>query len=83
MIPGLGISPGEGNDKSLQYSCLEKSHGQRSLAGYSSWDCKQLDMTEHLSAYHFLLLLGNNRIVAKVTLTLLLMKIVSKIIENL
>ena len=26
-----------------------KSHGQRSLAGYSSWDCKELDTTEQLS----------------------------------
>ena len=25
-----------------------KSHGQRSLAGYSPWDCKESDMTEHL-----------------------------------
>ena len=25
LIPGLGISPGEGNIKSLQYSCLENS----------------------------------------------------------
>ena len=24
-------------------------HGQRSLAGYSSWDCKESDMTEQLS----------------------------------
>ena len=24
-IPGLGISPGEGNDYPLQYSCLENS----------------------------------------------------------
>ena len=24
-IPGLGRSPGEGNDNSLQYSCLENS----------------------------------------------------------
>ena len=24
-----------------------KSHGQRSQAGYSLWDCKELDMTEH------------------------------------
>ena len=23
LIPGLGRSPGEGNDKPLQYSCLE------------------------------------------------------------
>ena len=26
-----------------------KSHGQRSLAGYSSWDCKELDTTELLT----------------------------------
>ena len=24
-IPGLGRSPGEGNDNPIQYSCLEKS----------------------------------------------------------
>ena len=35
-IPGSGRSPGEGNSNSLQYSCLRESHGQRSLAGYSS-----------------------------------------------
>ena len=34
-IPGLGRSPGEGNDYPLQYSCLENPHGQRSLMGYS------------------------------------------------
>ena len=28
------------------YSCLENSHGQRSLVGYSPWCCKELDMTE-------------------------------------
>ena len=28
--------------------CLpEESHGQRSLAGYSPWGGKELDMTEH------------------------------------
>ena len=32
-ISGLGRSSGEGNGHSLQYSCLEKSYGQRSLAG--------------------------------------------------
>ena len=31
---------GEGSGNPLQYSCLEKSHGQRSLAGYSPWGCK-------------------------------------------
>ena len=32
-IPGSERSPGEGNDNPLQYSCLEKCHGQRSLVG--------------------------------------------------
>ena len=45
-IPGLGISSGLGNGKSLQYSCPEKFHGQRSLAGYSPQGRKELDMTE-------------------------------------
>ena len=31
------------------YSCLENSHGQRSLAGYSPWGGKELDKTEQLS----------------------------------
>ena len=34
-ISGLGESPGGGHGNPLQYSCVEKSHGQRSLAGYS------------------------------------------------
>ena len=41
-IPGSGRSPGEGYDGNpLQYSCLENPHGQRSLAGYSPWGCKE------------------------------------------
>ena len=36
-IPGLGRSPGGGHGDPLHYSCLENPHGQRSLAGYSSW----------------------------------------------
>ena len=47
-IPGSGRSPGEGNGNPLQYSCLEKSHGWRSLVGYTPWDCKEVDMTERL-----------------------------------
>ena len=47
LIPGLGRSHGVGNGNLLQYSCLEKSCGQRSLAGYSIWGHKELDMTEH------------------------------------
>ena len=37
-IPELGRSPGERNSNPHQYSCLENSHGQMSLAGYSPWD---------------------------------------------
>ena len=33
--PGLGRSPEEGIGYTLQYSCLENPHGQRSLEGYS------------------------------------------------
>ena len=53
-IPGSGKSPGEGNDNPLQYSCLENSTGQRSLADYSPWGHKESDMTEWLH-YHWLL----------------------------
>ena len=45
-IPGLGRFPGGEHDNQLQYSCLENPQGQRSLAGYSPWDGKELDMTE-------------------------------------
>ena len=49
LIPGLGRSPRGGHGSPLQYSCLENPHGQRSLAGYSPWDCKELDTAERLS----------------------------------
>ena len=45
-IPGLGRSPGEGNGNPLQYSCLEKSHGQRNLGGYSPWGRKESDTAD-------------------------------------
>ena len=48
-IPGLGRSPVGGHGNPFQYSCLENPSGQRSLAGYSLWGCKELDMTERLS----------------------------------
>ena len=49
LIPGLGRSPGGGHGNSLQDSCLENPHGQRSLAGYSGWGHKESDTTEQLS----------------------------------
>ena len=53
LIPGSGRSPGEGNGNPLQYSCLEKSHGQRSLVGCSPWGHKESDTTKWLH-FHFL-----------------------------
>ena len=49
LISGLGRAPGGGNGHLFQYSCLENPHGQRSLVGYSPWDCKESDMNEQLS----------------------------------
>ena len=46
LIPGSGRSPRGGHSNSLQYSCLENPHGQKSLVGYIPWSCKKLDMTE-------------------------------------
>ena len=51
-IPGSERSAGEGNGNPLQCYCLEKSHGQRSLIGYSPWGRKESDMTERLH-FHF------------------------------
>ena len=49
MILGLGRFPGEANSNPLQYSRLENPHGQRRVAGYSSWGHKESDSTESLS----------------------------------
>ena len=45
-IPGLGRSP---EKKMATHSRIlpGRSHGQRSLVGYSPWDDKELEMTEH------------------------------------
>ena len=45
-IPELGRSPGEGHGNPVKYSCLENPHGQKSLAGYGPWGCKEPDTTE-------------------------------------
>ena len=55
LIPGSGRSPRVENGNPLQYSFLENSgkfHGQGSLVGYSPCGCKELGMTEALSAAH-------------------------------
>ena len=48
-IPGLGRPPGGGPGNLLQYSCLENSHGQRGMAGYSPWSQKESDTNKQLS----------------------------------
>ena len=45
-IPELGRSPRRGHGNPLQYSCLKNPHGQKSMAAYSPWGCKESDMTE-------------------------------------
>ena len=40
------------NGTPLQYSCLEKSHGRRSLVGRSPWGHEESDTTERLH-FHF------------------------------
>ena len=44
--PWVGRSPGGGNGKPIQYSCLKNHHGQRSLEGYSLWSHKEWDTTK-------------------------------------
>ena len=45
-ISRSGRPPGEGNSYPHQYSCPEKSHGQRSPVGCHSWGHKESDTTE-------------------------------------
>jgi len=47
----VGKIPGEENGNPLQYPRIlpGEFHGQRSLAGYSPWSCKESDMTEWLT----------------------------------
>ena len=48
---GQEDSPGEGNGSPLQYFCLENSHGQRRLAGYSPRCPKESDATEQFCVH--------------------------------
>ena len=46
--PGLGGSSGEGKWQPTPVLLPGKSHGRRSLVGYSPWCCKESDTTERL-----------------------------------
>ena len=45
--PGFKPRVGEGDGNPIQNYCLDNSMDKRSLAGYSPWGHKELDMTEH------------------------------------
>ena len=45
-IPELGRSSGGGHGNPLPVFLPGEFQGQGSLAGYSPWGCKELDMTE-------------------------------------
>ena len=49
--PGLGRSPGGGNGNPIPEFSPQKLHGQRSLAGYSSWGGKESGVTEHTNTH--------------------------------
>ena len=54
LIPGLGRCPWRRERRPTPVFLPGEFHGQRSLAGYSPWSCKELDMTEWLSLTHSL-----------------------------
>ena len=57
LIPGLGISPGEGNWRPTPVFLPGEFHGQKSLAGYSPWGLKESDTTEWLTPFIYFILL--------------------------
>ena len=49
--PWVGKIPRRGKWQPTTVFLAGKSHGQRSLVGYNSWGCKELDTTEHTHIY--------------------------------
>ena len=48
-IPGSGKIPWRREWQPTPVFLPEESHGQRSLIGYSPWDCKESDTTDRLT----------------------------------
>jgi len=57
LILGLGRSPWSRKWHPTSVILPGKFNGQRSLAGYSPWGWKDLDMTEQIYAYIFMYIL--------------------------
>ena len=53
VIPGWGRSPRERNGNPAPVFLPGEFHGQRRLAGYSPWGCKELDTTEPLTLTNY------------------------------
>ena len=51
LIPGSGISPGEGNINPFQYSCLENPKDKEAWWATVYGVSKESDMTEHAHTY--------------------------------
>ena len=83
LFPELGRFPGGENRNPLQYSCLEKPHGQKSLVGYSPWGHKGSDMTEWLSLQHVLFISGAETVMKIVQLLLFVNRFVYYIVETI
>ena len=50
--PWIGRSPWSRKWHATPLSLLGESHGQKSVAGYSPWDCKELYTIEQLTQTH-------------------------------
>ena len=60
-IPGLGISPGEGNSYPFQYSGLENSMGFH-IPPYRPWGRKESDTTERLSLRTVMIIISMTKV---------------------
>ena len=56
--PWVGKIPWRRKRQHIPVFLPGKFHGQRSLAGYSPWDCKELDTTEHAHTHNLVLYFG-------------------------
>ena len=62
LNPGLGRSPGGGNDNPLQYSCLENSMDRGAWwGGYGPWSHKESDTIKHSTGCYPILESGSGR----------------------